>query len=118
MHLALEEGCLKAGQRYWACFALRQVASRLSADSMRRVLASDAQHSPRVEDGAVLLVGFHLPEKTAFTLLLWIHAHPMHDQVQWCRRRCSLLRSLTDARRYSQSLLRYLFSLQLPGGPP
>lgn len=57
MHLALEEGCLKAGQRYWACFALRQVASRLSADSMRRLLASDAQHSPRIEDGAILLVG-------------------------------------------------------------
>ncbi len=58
MHLALEEGCLKAGQRYWACFALRQVASRLSADNMRRLLASDAQHSPHIEDGAILLVGF------------------------------------------------------------
>ena len=57
MHLALEEGWLKAGQRYWACFALRQVASRLSADSMRRLLAPDAQQSPRIEDGAILLVG-------------------------------------------------------------
>lgn len=65
MHLALEEGWLKAGQRYWACFALRQVASRLSADSMRRLLAPDAQHSPRVEDGAILLVGCS-PQKTTF----------------------------------------------------
>ena len=56
MHLALEEGCLKAGQRYWACFALRQVASRLSADSMRSLLGSNAQHPPRIEDGALLLV--------------------------------------------------------------
>ena len=58
MHLALEEGWLRAGQRYWACFALRQVASRLSADSMRRLLASDAQQSSRIEDGAILLVGY------------------------------------------------------------
>ena len=57
MHMALEEGCLKAGQRYWACFALRQVASRLSADSIRQLLASDVQHSQRIEKGAILLVG-------------------------------------------------------------
>ena len=56
MHLALEEGCLKAGQRYWACFALRQVISKLSADSMRRLLAFNGNHKPRVEEGALLLV--------------------------------------------------------------
>ena len=59
MHLALEEGCLKAGQRYWACFALRQVVSRLSAESMHELLASRSNgRNHRIEDGAVLLVSF------------------------------------------------------------
>ena len=59
MHLALEEGCLKAGQRYWACFALRQVVSRLSAESMHELLASHSNGcNHRIEDGAVLLVSF------------------------------------------------------------
>lgn len=59
MHLALEEGCLKAGQRYWACFALRQVVSRLSAESMHELLASHSTgRHHHIEDGAVLLVSF------------------------------------------------------------
>lgn len=56
MRLALEEGCLKAGQRYWACFALRQVTSKLSADSMARLFTVDSMHSAPVEEGALLLV--------------------------------------------------------------
>ena len=59
MHLALEEGCLKAGQRYWACFALRQVVSRLSAESMHELLTSHSNgRHHHIEDGAVLLVTF------------------------------------------------------------
>ena len=54
--LALQEGCMKAGQRYWAHFALRQVASKLSGESMAALLASDDVNGPQVEEGALLLV--------------------------------------------------------------
>ena len=54
--LSLQEGCLKAGQRYWAHFALRQVSSKLSGEDMAALLASDNVTGPQVEEGALLLV--------------------------------------------------------------
>ncbi|CAK0786826.1 hypothetical protein CVIRNUC_010040 [Coccomyxa viridis] len=59
--LALQEGCLKAGQRYWAHFALRQVTSKLSGERMAALLASDNVKGPQVEEGALLLAQIHYP---------------------------------------------------------
>ena len=78
--LALQEGCLKAGQRYWAHFALRQVASKLSGERMAALLASDNVKGPQVEEGALLLVResdsqwprpASISRMQAFPLLVW-----------------------------------------------
>ena len=78
--LALQEGCLKAGQRYWAHFALRQVTSKLSGERMAALLASDNVNGPQVEEGALLLVresdsqwprNASISNMQAFPLLAW-----------------------------------------------